>query len=215
MFTGLVEEVGILRGIERGRHSARLDIGAKIVLEGLRTGDSIAVNGVCLTVTSFGSQSFQADVMHETLNRSALGDLGRGSPLNLERALPANGRFGGHIVAGHVDGTGVIQSLRQDDTALLIRIRAEASLLRYVVEKGSIAIDGVSLTVAAVSDGEFSVSLIPHSAGHTTLGRKQAGDRVNLETDILGKYIEKLFSSPATEKGQGGITREFLTQYGF
>ncbi len=211
MFTGIIEEVGTIRRVQKGRSSAVLEIEARVVLEGLRVGDSIAVNGVCLTVTSFDRKGFSADVMHETLNRSSLAGMSGGSRVNLERAMRADGRFGGHIVAGHVDGTGTIAEIRKDDTAVWYRIRAGDSILRYVVEKGSAAVDGISLTVAAVTERDFSVSVIPHTASETTLGERRTGDMVNLETDIIGKYVERFLSrSP-----ESGITREFLSQYGF
>lgn len=217
MFTGLVEEVGTVRSIRRGRDSAVLEIGAETVTKGLRTGDSVAVNGVCLTAVSCREDSFSADVMHETLNRSSLAQLRSGSHVNLERAMPADGRFGGHIVAGHVDGVGRILGTEKDGTAVWYRIGADQSVLRYVVEKGSVAVDGISLTVAAVTEADFSVSLIPHTARMTILGEKKAGDPVNLETDIVGKYVEKLMKPADTggQKGQSGITREFLEKYGF
>lgn len=215
MFTGIIEEVGTIRRVQNGVHSAVLEIEAKTVLEGLHIGDSIAVNGVCLTVISFDTKEFQADIMHETLNRSSLAALQKGSRVNLERALSVNGRLGGHIVAGHVDGTGVINEVRKDDNAVWYRIRAGEAILRYVVEKGSIAIDGISLTVAAVSSEDFSVSVIPHTAKVTSLGEKKAGDKVNLETDIIGKYVEKLLQPQRQEDNKKGITREFLSRYGF
>ena len=189
MFTGLIEEVGTLRAVRRGAHSAVLSIGAETVLSGLKTGDSVAVNGVCLTVTAQDSGGFTADVMHETLNRSSLGALAPGSPVNLERAMAADSRFGGHIVSGHIDGTGAITQVRRDDNALWYTVEASPALLRYIVEKGSIAMDGISLTVVAVEADRFSVSVIPHTAAVTALGRKRPGDVVNLETDIIGKYV--------------------------
>lgn len=164
MFTGIVEEVGAIKNIKRGQHSAALTIQAKTVLEETRIGDSIAVNGICLTVTRLFPDGFSADVMHETLNRSSLAGLSVGSVVNLERAMPANGRFGGHIVAGHVDGVGHIANIRRDDTAVWYTVHAGPEILRYVVEKGSITIDGISLTVAAVDGEGFSVSTIPHTA---------------------------------------------------
>lgn len=215
MFTGIVEELGTIRSVRRGAASAVLSIGAAEVLSDLKIGDSVAVNGVCLTVTSLDDGGFTADVMHETLGRSSLGALAPGGRVNLERAMPANGRFGGHIVSGHIDGTGKVASVRPDDNALWYTISAAPELLRCIVEKGSITIDGISLTVAAVDDTSFSVSLIPHTAAVTTLGKKRAGDTVNLETDIIGKYVEKLLR-PATEpERQGGISLEFLAENGF
>ena len=215
MFTGIVEELGTIRSVRRGAASAVLSIGAAEVLSDLKIGDSVAVNGVCLTVTSLDDGGFTADVMHETLGRSSLGALIPGSRVNLERAMPANGRFGGHIVSGHIDGTGKIASVRPDDNALWYTIYAAPELLRYIVEKGSITIDGISLTVAAVDEVSFFVSLIPHTAAVTTLGKKRAGDTVNLETDIIGKYVEKLLRPAPEPERQGGISWEFLAEHGF
>ena len=215
MFTGLIEEIGAVERITRGRHSAVLHIRASKVLEGTKPGDSIAVNGVCLTVVDLQSDRFSADVMHETLDRSALAGLRPGSRVNLERAMATDGRFGGHIVAGHVDGVGTITQIRRDDTAVWYTVQTVPSLLRYVVEKGSIALDGISLTVAGVGSDHFSVSIIPHTAAQTVLGERRRGDQVNLETDIIGKYVEKLiFPAPSPEE-KAGITREFLSQNGF
>lgn len=215
MFTGIVEELGTIRAVRRGAASAVLSIGAAEVLSDLKIGDSVAVNGVCLTVTSLDDGGFTADVMHETLNRSSLGALIPGSRVNLERAMPANGRFGGHIVSGHIDGTGKVASVRPDDNALWYTISAAPELLRYIVEKGSVTIDGISLTVAAVDEVSFSVSLIPHTAAVTTLGKKRAGDTVNLETDIIGKYVEKLLRPAPEPERQGGISLKFLAENGF
>lgn len=216
MFTGLIEEVGTLRAVRRGAHSAVLSIGAETVLSGLKTGDSVAVNGVCLTVTAQDSGGFTADVMHETLDRSSLAGLGPGSPVNLERAMAADGRFGGHIVAGHVDGVGTIAAIEQDDNAIWFTITAPEQVLRYVVEKGSIAIDGISLTVARVEPDRFAVSVIPHTAAVTLLGRRRVGDRVNLESDIIGKYVERLLRpAPELKTKESKLTMEFLSKHGF
>ena len=217
MFTGIVEEVGTLKAIRKGAHSAVLEIQAKVVLEDIHLGDSIAVNGVCLTATSFSPSGFTADVMHETLNRSALSALRPGSRVNLERAMAANGRFGGHIVAGHVDGVGTVRRIEKDDNAIWYTIAAGPDILRYVVEKGSITIDGISLTVARVDSDSFAISAIPHTVSVTVLADRKPGDQVNLETDIVGKYVEKLLQTPppAEEERKSGITREFLTRYGF
>lgn len=212
MFTGIINEVGTLRGIRRGANSAVLTIGASTVLEDVHLGDSIAVNGVCLTVTSFTPVEFTADVMHETLNRSALGSLRPGSPVNLERAMRADGRFDGHIVAGHIDGTGTVASIQKDDNAIRYTIRAAPSILRYIIEKGSIAIDGISLTVTHVTRDTFGVSIIPHTAACTNLIHRRIGDTVNLENDCIGKYVERLLTAPGTKSN---ITPEFLAKYGF
>lgn len=215
MFTGIVEETGTIRAIRQGAHSARLTVGAAHILPGLKIGDSVAVNGVCLTAVSIGADSFTADVMHETLNRSTLGALVPGSPVNLERAMPADGRFGGHIVSGHIDAVGTVTSTRRDDVAVWYTVEAPPDVLRYVVEKGSIAIDGISLTVAAVTDRSFSVSVIPHTASATILGGKGPGDKVNLEADIIGKYVERLLSPNGKPAKKSGLTMEFLAQNGF
>ena len=211
MFTGIIEEIGTVRRIEHGAKGARLTIQAKTVLEDTRIGDSIATNGVCLTVVSMTGDSFSADVMAESLRRSSLGTLQGGSPVNLERAMAANGRFGGHIVSGHIDGTGPIASQKREDNAVWVKIKTPAPLLRYIVEKGSIAIDGVSLTVAAVTDTDFSVSIIPHTGAQTILLGKKPGDPVNLECDVIGKYVEKLTAPHKT----GGISTNFLAENGF
>lgn len=211
MFTGIIEEIGTVRRIEHGAKGARLTIQAKTVLEDTRIGDSIATNGVCLTVVSMTGDSFSADVMAESLRRSSLGTLQGGSPVNLERAMAANGRFGGHIVSGHIDGTGTIASQKREDNAVWVKVKTPAPLLRYIVEKGSIAIDGVSLTVATVTDTDFSVSIIPHTGAQTILLGKKPGDPVNLECDVIGKYVEKLTAPHKT----GGISTNFLAENGF
>lgn len=215
MFTGIVEEIGTVVQIRHGQNSAVLQIYAKKVLAGTKTGDSIAVNGVCLTVTELSSGGFSADVMHETLNRSALAGLKRGCHVNLERAMPADGRFGGHIVAGHVDGVGKIVRIQRDDTAVWYTVQAKPEVMRYIVEKGSVAIDGISLTVASVSDTntDFSISAIPHTVNQTVLCERRDGDLVNVEVDVVGKYVEKLLHGVQTQKSK--ITREFLTENGF
>ena len=215
MFTGIVEELGVVRSIRRGARSAELSIGARTVLSDLKIGDSVAVNGVCLTATAVDGGGFTADVMHETLRRSSLGTLAPGGRVNLERAMAADGRFGGHIVAGHIDGTGTITEKRQDDNAVWYTVSAAPGLLRYVVEKGSIAMDGISLTVASVEADRFSVSVIPHTAAVTALGAKGPGDTVNLETDLIGKYVEKLLFPREDTPRTGGISLEFLAEHGF
>lgn len=215
MFTGIIEELGTVERVNRGRVSAVIAIRAEHILSDLKIGDSVAVNGVCLTATGLTGHGFTADVMHETLDRSALAGLGPGSPVNLERAMAANGRFGGHIVAGHVDGVGTIAAIEKDDNAIWFTITAPAQVLRYVVEKGSIAIDGISLTVARVETDRFAVSVIPHTAAVTLLGQRRTGDRVNLESDLVGKYVERLLRPAPEEKGQSRLTMEFLTQHGF
>lgn len=218
MFTGLIEEVGTIQNVRRGTRSCVLTIGCKKVLEGSQIGDSIAVNGVCLTVTNMGGSYYTADVMAETMNRSSLGQLSTGASVNLERAMPANGRFGGHIVSGHIDGTGTVQSIEPEDNAIWYTIAAKPNLLRYIVEKGSITIDGISLTVAYVDEHCFKVSIIPHTQQVTALHDRGVGDIVNLECDIIGKYVEKLLQPAAGEeetKKEIGITEDFLKKYGF
>ena len=192
MFTGIVEECGTVLGVLKNGVSGSLQIQASTVLEGTKTGDSIAVNGVCLTVTKLTKSSFTADVMAETFRRTNLGSLGKNSRVNLERAMAANGRFGGHIVSGHIDGTGVISRIKEEGNAVWIYISAPQSILNLIVEKGSVAVDGISLTVAAVSDKEFAVSVIPHTRENTALSGKKTGAVVNLENDIIGKYVQKL-----------------------
>ena len=216
MFTGIVEETGAVCSIKKGAVSAALTVKARRILSDIHVGDSIAVNGVCLTVTAFTSGTFTADVMHETLRRSALGTLCAGSPVNLERAMAAAGRFGGHIVSGHIDGTGTITSVRRDGNAVWYTIRASGSILHYIVEKGSVAIDGISLTVAAVHRSSFQVSVIPHTLAHTALSLKRENDTVNLENDCIAKYVERLLCRPGGPSGaQSGVTRELLAECGF
>lgn len=214
MFTGIVEETGIVERVHKGSSSAVVTVQAKKVLEGTKIGDSICVNGVCLTVTSLADSRFTADVMHETLNRSSLTQLRCGSRVNLERAMKADGRFGGHIVSGHVDGVGKMTEIRRDDTAIWFTIQAEPHLLRYIVEKGSVAIDGISLTVAGVNADRFQVSVIPHTIFMTTLEERRSGDLVNIENDVVGKYVERLLLSQADDR-KSTVTREFLTRCGY
>lgn len=212
MFTGIIEEIGSIRHVRMGAKSCVLTVNAETVLSDVHIGDSIAVNGTCLTVCSFDGTSFSADVMPETMRRTNLGALKPGSLVNLERAMAANGRFGGHIVSGHIDGTGKIVSNHKDDNAVWVTISTESSVLRYIVEKGSIAIDGISLTVARVTSSDFAVSIIPHTGAETTLLQKKPGDVVNLECDVIAKYVEKLCGDG---KKNGGITEDFLAKHGF
>lgn len=212
MFTGIVEEIGIVKKIARGQ-KAYLEIQADKIFSDIHIGDSIAVNGVCLTVTSFSGKVFTADVMNETFSRSSLGSLKTGSHVNLERAMSANGRFGGHIVSGHIDGTGKITNIKKDGNAVWYKISADENIIKYTVEKGSIAIDGISLTVARVERDNFSVSIIPHTSEETILSEKQLGDTVNLENDIIGKYVERFLNFDKT--GKSGITMDFLAENGF
>lgn len=210
MFTGIIEEIGKIKQIKRGNRSVTLEVEAEKVLVNSNVGDSIATNGVCLTVTSMTDRSFRADVMPETMNRTTLGELKVGDRVNLERALCLNGRLGGHLVAGHVDDTGKIVAMERDDNAVWITISARAELLKYVIEKGSIAVDGVSLTVAYVDRTVFKVSVIPHTQQETTLTAKREGMKVNLENDMIARYVEKLMG-----KEQRGLSLERLMEEGF
>lgn len=215
MFTGIVEEIGTIKHVISGGQSGEIGIEAKTVLENTKIGDSIAVNGVCLTVTSFNSHSFTADVMPETLRRTNLGSLKSGDKVDLERAMAADGRFGGHIVSGHIDGTGRISSMHHEGNAVWVTIEADASIISLIVEKGSIAIDGISLTVAKLGIKDFSVSIIPHTGSETILLGKKVGDEVNLENDIVGKYVQRLMGIKNDEPKSSGLTMEFLAQHGF
>ena len=216
MFTGIIEETGTVRHVSLHGNSGSIQIGAELVLAGTKPGDSIAVNGVCLTVTTLDKKGFTADVMAETLRRSNLGQLKAGDMVNLERAMPADGRFSGHIVSGHIDGTGTIAALEQEGNATWVYIHTSPDILNLIVEKGSIAIDGISLTVAKVGSGDFAVSIIPHTSSHTTLLKKKSGDVVNLENDIVGKYVERLLGQSQSEQHRKSrITEEFLRENGF
>lgn len=219
MFTGIVEEIGTVAAIQKGVQSSRLTLCGERIFEDMHIGDSIAVNGVCLTVTTKTASTFTVDVMAETLRRSSLGALSKGSRVNMERAMAANGRFGGHIVSGHIDGTGVIESFVREDNAVWVTVSCGAKLLKYIIEKGSIAIDGISLTVAYVDDKCFKVSLIPHTGANTTLLEKKVGDIVNLENDVVGKYIDKLLHFKDVDDQESnkstGLSMDFLAQNGF
>lgn len=215
MFTGIVEEVGKIKAIKKGKNSARLVINAKKVLEDVKLGDSIAVNGVCLTVTEFSNSEFGVDVMHESLKKSSLSTLKNDSSVNLERAMLLNGRFGGHIVSGHIDGTGKIINIKNDDNAIWYTISAKDKIMKYIIEKGSITIDGISLTVANLSESDFSVSIIPHTQEETILKTKKIGDIVNLENDCIAKYVESLLNFKEKSEVKKDITMDFLLENGF
>ena len=228
MFTGIIEEKGTVKHVNLVGTSGSIAIKARKVMEGTKIGDSIAVNGVCLTVVSMQPDGFTADVMAETIRRTGLGRCQPGDQVNLERAMAADGRFGGHIVAGHIDGLGTVKSVIPEGNAVWVTILAPDSILRYIVEKGSIAIDGISLTVAYVDESVFKVSVIPHTGEETTLLSKNPGDAVNLENDIVGKYVEKLMRlGPAQQSGapdsadgksgqqESGLTMEYLKEMGF
>ncbi len=211
MFTGIVETLGVVKSVAKGAKSSRLIIGiTNMQFDDVKIGDSICTNGVCLTVVEFTGSEFAADVMHQTFKHSSLGALKVGEYVNLERAMKASDRFGGHIVSGHIDGVGTVSNIKKEDIAIYYTIKADKSIIRYIVDKGSIAIDGISLTVASVNSNSFVVSIIPHTAECTTLSLKSVGSVVNLENDIIGKYVEKLLSKPST-----AITKEFLLENGF
>jgi riboflavin synthase len=222
MFTGLIEEIGKVQSVMKSAKSAKITIQAAKVLENAKLGDSISTNGVCLTITEFTANTFSVDVMAETMRRSNLHLLTPGDNINLERALLVGDRLGGHIVSGHIDGMGTITDYTKEDNAVWVTISASSEILKYIVQKGSIAIDGISLTVAYVNDCAFKVSIIPHTRDVTTLLKKKVGDVINLECDMLGKYIEKLLissgQSSASESQstmKKGIDMNFLNMYGF
>lgn len=215
MFTGIIEEIGVIKKITKGVNSEKLLIQCNKVLEETKLGDSICTNGVCLTVTDINDHSFQADVMTETLLRSNLGNLTLGSEVNLERALTLSSRLGGHIVSGHIDGVGKIVSLKRIDNSIEVTIEAKLSILKYIIEKGSITIDGISLTVTYVDNKAFKVCIIPHTGENTILLKKKVGESVNLECDILGKYVERLLSFKVEDKKKSNISEGFLRENGF
>ena len=221
MFTGIIEELGTIAHMDRRPDSIRLTIQAHKVLEGTQLGDSIAVNGVCLTVTDMTDSTFSADVMHETMRRSSFSTIKSGSQVNLERAMQVGGRLGGHIVSGHIDGTGSIRSLEKEGNALLLKVAVEPATLRGIIEKSSVALDDISLTVAAVTESDFTVSLIPHTREVTNLREKKAGSILNIETDVIGKYVEKMMQGACKEPGgraepaKKALTRAFLLENGF
>ena len=211
MFTGIIEEIGTFGGLSGGT----IAIGAKLVQSDAHIGDSIAVNGICLTVTQFDAHGFRAAVMPETVRRTSLAGLTHGAPLNLERALLPTTRLGGHFVSGHIDGVGEITEMREEGNAILMTVAAGDEILRGIVEKGSVALDGISLTVARVGTTDFTVSLIPHTRTVTNLGAKRVGSPLNIETDILGKYALKLLGGENSDVRSTGVTRDFLLKNGF
>ncbi|MEE0859076.1 MAG: riboflavin synthase [Acutalibacteraceae bacterium] len=216
MFTGIVEEIGEIKQVINGEKSSTVVINANKVLQGTQLGDSIAVNGICLTVTDITGNCFSADVMAETMRRTNLGSQNVGSKVNLERALTPFTRMGGHIVSGHIDGVGTITAYLKEDNATWVTVSADVNILKYVVEKGSIAIDGISLTVAYVDDKCFKVSIIPHTSQETTLLTKGVGSTVNLECDVIAKYVEKLMGFKDNNKTKNNeISEEMLIKYGF
>lgn len=215
MFTGIIEEIGIIRAIQWGSKSAILTIGASTILEDVKIGDSINTNGACLTVTTFTKSEFSVDVMAETMRRTNLQNLRTGSKVNLERALKLSDRLGGHIVSGHIDGTGTITNIKKEDNAIWVSIKSSTDVLRYIIQKGSVAIDGISLTVAAISHETFQVSIIPHTGVQTTLLKKQINETVNIECDQVGKYIEKFLLAKGDNRKDSSFDMEFLKENGF
>lgn len=220
MFTGLIEEKGIIKNLDIKGSSGTISISCAEVLKDTKIGDSIAVDGICLTVTRLGVDFFEADVMAETVRRSSLKEKYRGSKVNLERAMPVYGRFGGHIVSGHIDGTGIVEDIRTEENAVWFSISAPNKILSHIIEKGSVAIDGISLTVAYIDDVKFKVSIIPHTIGETTLSERRRGDIVNLENDLIGKYVEKFINLPSKEGDlksvkKSNIDLDFLRENGF
>lgn len=210
MFTGIIEETGVIENIVHGAKSCRLKIHGDVIFDDLKLGDSVAVNGVCLTVDELSPPCFCADVMAETMRKTSIGKLVRGSRVNLERAMQLNGRFGGHIVSGHIDGTGKIIGRITEDNAVVFTVSAASDLMKYIVYKGSVTLDGISLTVSDTAADRFSVSVIPHTRARTTILDKSVGDEINIECDVIGKYVEKL-----TKTKTDGITLDFLAENGF
>ena len=215
MFSGIIEAIGAIRSLRKDDKGARVSIDAPGVLDGVRLGDSIALNGVCITVVDYDEKKFEADLSVETLRRTNLGALVVGDRCNLERAMALGERLGGHLVSGHVDGVGKIRSRKNEGDSIWLTFDAPVEVMRYVVYKGSIAVDGISLTVAACDNETFSVSIIPHTSEQTTLTEKQDGSAVNLEADLIGKYVEKLLTPHAESKSREGITMEKLKEQGY
>ncbi|MBM6829044.1 riboflavin synthase [Anaerotignum lactatifermentans] len=215
MFTGIIEEIGTIRGLSLTKEGGDLQIQASTVLEGTKLGDSIAVNGTCLTVTKLEKDGFTAFVMAESLRRTNLGELKRGSRVHLERAMAADGRFGGHMVSGHIDGRGVLLSKIPEGQAILLSIGADEEILSGIVEKGSIAIDGTSLTVIDVDKDHFRVGIIPHTGGHTTILDRPVGYAFNLETDVIGKYVQSFLKKTEAAPKKSTLTLDFLRENGF
>ena len=219
MFTGIIEEIGKIKSIERHFNSIKLTVAAKKIMSDMHIGDSISTNGICLTVTTFNESSFTVDVMPETMMMTNFKNLKVNDPVNLERALAANGRLGGHIVSGHIDGIGTIIRKYNDDKAIRMSFSTSPSILELIVKKGSIAIDGISLTVTDVDSTSFSVSIIEHTQGETTLTSKKIGDTVNLENDVIGKYVQKMFAGTLnnanSDTNNKGISLDFLESNGF
>ena len=216
MFSGIVEEMGAVKSVEKGLAGARMSILASTVLQDLKIGESVSVSGTCLTITGMEERDFSIDVSSETMNRTTLGSVSAGAPVNLERAMRLNERLGGHLVTGHVDGIGLLRGREQDGNAIHLTIEASDDILRYCIQKGSITVDGISLTINGVSERSFTVAIIPHTAKVTTMGLKQIGDSVNLETDLIGKYVERLLQSSGqvSAKPAPVIDRDYLQKRG-
>ncbi|WP_068677710.1 riboflavin synthase [Oceanobacillus sp. Castelsardo] len=217
MFTGIIEEIGAVKKIQKVSDQAvTMTISAKKILEDVRLGDSISMNGICLTVTQFTTDYFEVDAMPETINATSLKSLKQGSKVNLERAMAANGRFGGHFVSGHIDATGKIVKKKKEQNAIYYNIEIPTDLTKYILHKGSITVDGTSLTVFGVRNNGFTISLIPHTAKETILGEKGEGDIVNVECDMLAKYVQKMLQNDNNELNQqGGMSKDFLQNNGF
>ncbi|MBX0357946.1 riboflavin synthase [Halobacillus sp. Nhm2S1] len=215
MFTGIVEEIGTLKSVKNKTEALEVNISAKEVLSDVKLGDSISVNGVCLTVTNYTGQTVSFDVMPETYRATNIHELQQGDPVNLERAMAAGGRFGGHLVSGHIDGTGRIVSKKPESNAVYYEIELPEELIHYFVYKGSIAVDGTSLTVFGVDDSKVTISLIPHTMEHTVLGAKGPGDSVNIECDMIGKYVAHFLSGQNKEEPKSRLSKQFLSDNGF
>lgn len=215
MFTGIIEETGVIRDIRRHSLSASLTVTCKKILEDIHIGDSIAVNGICLTVTSFSESDFTVDVMPETIKKTSLQTLSNQSLVNLERAMSANGRFGGHIVSGHIDGVGTLKSVEENEIAVICTIEAPSEIIDGMIPKGSVALDGISLTVVDVRKTEFTVSLIPHTRSVTNMKDKKIGEPINIETDVIGKFVKKYISQTISNQTESNISMDFLAEKGF
>ncbi|REJ09344.1 riboflavin synthase [Halobacillus trueperi] len=215
MFTGIVEEIGTLKSLKNKTEALEVNLSAKEILTDVKLGDSISVNGVCLTVTNFTGETVSFDVMPETYRATNIHELQQGDPVNLERAMAAGGRFGGHLVSGHIDGTGKIVSKKPESNAVYYEIELPEELIQYFVYKGSIAVDGTSLTVFGVDDSRVTISLIPHTMEHTVLGAKGPGDSVNIECDMIGKYVAHFLSGQNKEEPKSRLSKQFLSDNGF
>ena len=216
MFTGIIEEIGTIQSVKRSQGSLTLEIVGFVIFDDLKIGDSVAVNGICLTATTIGEGRFTADVMPESVKMTTLLQLSTGSKVNLERAMAANGRFGGHVVAGHVDGQGTIIGKDHVGNSIVFRITTDSDILHYIIYKGSITVDGASLTVSKVGPSWFEISIIPHTIGNTILQYASIGTTVNLETDIFGRYIEHFMKGPQEAPTKGGkVTMDTLLSNGF